>query len=167
MKRIKLRNVFFPIWLIFIFPPIIILSFIINFMVDSLVLLLGAKKLKIHNRKDIYKKTIIPIFILGFIADIIGAALLLISQFITNDFWYKNIITPLMLNPFSNIFAFLYCTIVVIITGLLIYIFNKNFTFKKLDVSNETKHKLSLSLAIFTAPFFFYFPSIILYKFLI
>lgn len=167
MKKIKIRNVFFPIWIIFIFPPIIILSFIINFIIDSIVLFLSAKILKFNNIGKIYKSTIIPIFILGFIADIIGAAFLLLSQFINNNFWYQNIITPLMLNPFSNIFAFLYCTIAVIISGILIYLFNKKFTFKKIDISNENKHKLSLVLAIFTAPFFFYFPSIILYNLLI
>lgn len=161
MKNIKLRNVFFPIWIIFIFPPVIILSFIINFIIDSLVILLGIKKINL--KKDIYKKVILPVFILGFIADIMGAIILLVSQFINGEFWYQNIIIPLMLNPFNNILSFIYCTVAIIISGVLIYYFNKNFTFKKLDISNENKHKLSLYLAIFTAPYFFYLPSMIFY----
>ena len=43
----KLYNVIFPIWLILIVPPIVLLTLPSNFIIDSLVLTLGLKLLKL------------------------------------------------------------------------------------------------------------------------
>ena len=164
MKEVKLRNVFFPIWLFFAFPPIILISLPINFIVDSIVLLLGSKVLKIKNLKSIYKKAIFKIFIFGFLADIIGALILLATQFVPGEFWYQNVLAPLMFNPFHTVFSFIYCAIAIIITGILIYLFNKKITFKNINLDEKTKKKLCIIIAIFTAPFFFLIPSTIFYN---
>ena len=164
MKEVKLRNVFFPIWLFFAFPPVILISLPINFIVDSIVLLLGSKVLKIKNLKEIYKKTIFKIFMFGFLADIIGALMLLATQFIPGEFWYQNVLAPLMFNPFHTVFSFIYCVISIIITGIFIYLFNKKITFKNIDLDEKNKKKLCIIIAVFTAPFFFLIPSTIFYK---
>ena len=164
MKEVKLRNVFFPIWLFFAFPPIILISLPINFIIDSLVLLLGGKVLKIENLKNIYKKSIFRIFIFGFLADILGALILLATQFVPGEFWYQNILAPLMFNPFHTVLSFIYCLITIVITGVLIYFFNKRITFKNIDLEEKMKKKLCIIIAVFTAPFFFLIPSTIFYK---
>lgn len=164
MREVKLRNVFFPIWLFFAFPPIILISLPINFIIDSIVLLLGGKALKLKNLKTIYKKSIFKIFLFGFLSDIIGALVLLVTQFIPGEFWYQNILAPLMFNPFHTVLSFIYCLITIVISGILIYLFNKKITFKNIDIDEKKKNKLCIIIAVFTAPFFFLIPSTIFYK---
>ena len=57
MKK-KLYNIIFPIWILFIVPPVILLVLPSNFIIDSLVLIVALKIFKISNIKEIYKKPI-------------------------------------------------------------------------------------------------------------
>lgn len=163
MKK-KLYNIIFPIWILFIVPPVILIILPSNFIIDSLVLILTLKILKIDNVKKIYKKTIFKIWIFGFLSDIIGAIFLLISQFIPGEFWHNNILAPLMWNPFENIYSFIYCTIGILISGILIYLFNKKITLKNINISNKFKKKIAFSLALITAPYLFYLPTKVVYN---
>ena len=162
--KIKLYNIIFPIWILFIVPPIILVVLPSNFIIDSLVLIITLKVFKIHNIKEIYIKTIFKIWIFGFFADIIGAIFLLISQFIPGEFWYNNILAPLMWNPFENVFSFIYCTFGVLISGMFIYLFNKKIIFKTIDIKDNIKKKIAISLTIITAPYLFYLPSKVIYN---
>ena len=135
-----------------------------NFIVDTIVLLISLKILKVKNIKKIYIKTIFKVWIFGFLADVIGALFLLISQFIPGDFWYENILSNLVWNPFDNILSFIYCLIALLISGIFIYLLNKKITFKNLNISSKIKNKIALCLAIVTAPYLFLLPSSIIYK---
>ena len=161
----KLYNVIFPIWLILIVPPIVLIVIPSNFIIDSLVLLIGFKMLKLTNWFDKYRKSIIKVWIFGFIIDIIGSLLLLVTQFMgNNEYLYENLVYPLVWNPFKSIIAFIYVLIVVIICGLLIYIINYKFSFKKIDLDNKSKKIISILLACITAPYLFFLPTSYLYQ---
>lgn len=163
MKKIKLFNVFFPLWLIVFFPPIILFTLPINFIIDSIVFLLLLKFYNNDNIKEIYKNNILYVWVLGFAADIVGASLLLSStifdNMITSEESYK-FVTAIMTNPFSNQRAFIFTLIATLISGLLIYIFNIKFNLKEI----KNKKRIALLLAIITAPYFFFFPSELLYN---
>ena len=89
---------------------------------------------------------------------------MLISQFIPGDFWYENILSNLVWNPFDNILSFIYCLIALLISGIFIYLLNKKITFKNLNINSKIKTKIALCLAIVTAPYLFLLPSSIIYK---
>ena len=54
-NQTKLYNVILPIWLLVIFPFTWIIILPLNFLIDTLVLKLTMKCLKIEKRKEIYK----------------------------------------------------------------------------------------------------------------
>ena len=80
MKRnhtIRLYNVLFPVWfLMYLYPswlPLAVLAF--NFAFDSLVLALAARWQKLPEIRQLWKQTILRVWLLGFAADILGALL--------------------------------------------------------------------------------------------
>ena len=171
-KDTRLYNIIFPIWLLIAFP-ITWLSFIIlpaNFAIDFLVVFLTLKSLGVENRKEISKKVIFKVWVMGFVADIIGAVLMFVTacMFYTSyepldDWWYDYITNAVCYNPFENIFAFLVVTLFVALVGYLIYVINLKWCLKKVDLSPEHKKRVALNLAIFTAPYLFYLPTMWFY----
>lgn len=80
MQPVKLYNVIFPIWLIIFLPPLIFIGLVGNFIIDSLVILACFDIYKLsaiqNSAKAFYLKTIFKVWLYGFLADIIGAAIL-------------------------------------------------------------------------------------------
>lgn len=168
MKKtdVKLYNMIFPIWLLWLIPITWIVILPGNFIIDLLVLVLTMKYLKIQDIKMSAKSVIFKVWIFGFIADFMGMALMILAAGLpfSNEtafekWWYHNITNSVSFNPFENIYALLYVTICVILTAAFIYLFNYKFCLKKLNLSKEQKQKIALSLAIFTAPYLFYLPT--------
>ena len=158
-KEIKLYNVMFSVWLLFLFPISWLFVLPANFIIDSVVLLVSLWAIKCENIKEIYKKTILYVFIFGFLSDFVGGILLLLTQFMGSDGWiYEYIVEPVAANPFDNIYALLYTVLAVVVSGVLIYIFNRFVSFRKLE-NNGTKHILALILALVTAPYLFLVPT--------
>ena len=117
-----------------------------NFLVDSLVLLVSLRVLKIADRKIWYKRYILPIFGFGMLADVIGAAYML---------GFVVLGLPRMGDePWLTIPALL-------ISAVLIVVFNYVITFRK--VEKPLRLKLALIFAIVTAPYTFLVPSSWLY----
>ena len=158
MKEEKFYNVIFPIWLLVLYPPILLFVIPANFIVDYLVLRIGAKHLQIENYKEIAKKAIIKTWLFGFLADIIGG----IIMFIFNgfgEFGFIKFANAVMYNPFSRVDALLAVILCVLITAVLIYFFNLRFSFNNLDMETAKAKRLALYLAIFTAPYLFLLPT--------
>ena len=72
----------------------------------------------------------------------------------------ENVAYPIGSNPFTNIFAFFWVTGCVLLTAFLIYRLNLGWCLKKADLDDGQKKKIALSLAVFTAPYLFYLPTI-------
>ncbi len=141
-KNNYLYNVMFPVWMLMLFPIAWLVVIPSNFIIDSLVFIISMYVLKMDNKKQLYKKNILKIFAFGFLADIIGSLLLLLAAFLNisvmGDEWYLTI--PALF-----------------ISSGLIFVFNYFVTFKKLDIKNRLK--LSLIIAIITAPYTFLIPT--------
>lgn len=149
----------FPVWLLFIFPITWLLVIPANFIIDSLVLIAGMYIFKHENKKDTYKKTIIWVFLFGFLADFVGGIVLLITQFLGENEWvYEYLTGPLVFNPYDNIYSLIYTIFAVVVSGILIYIFNRYISFRKIE-KKRTKRGLSLVLALLTAPYLFLVPT--------
>lgn len=145
---IKLYNVLFPLWMLLMFPVTWLIVLPGNFIIDSLVLCLGMYVLKISDKKDFYKRSIVKIFSIGIFSDIIGSAYMLLMVILElcnmADEWYVTVPG-------------------VIISAILIFTLNYFITFKNLD--KKERVILSLFFAVITAPYTFLVPSRWLYNY--
>lgn len=178
-KNTKLYNMIMPIWMMFIFPFVWVVILPLNYIIDSLVFLITMKVLKLEHKKAMYKLSILKIWIFGFISDFIGATILFVPIIVNDvfnlDAGHKSgliysIVDKLMqvtVNPFDNIYAFILVTIAVLIAAVFIYVFNYKFSLKKAFengyIDDVKRRKIALSMAIFTAPYLFYLPTMFMY----
>ena len=146
-KGVKLYNVLFPFWMILLFPQMWLIVLPGNFIIDSIVLLISMLILKIADKKQWYKKYILKIFLFGLLSDAVGSAYMLLMML------------SLRIGRMGDE---LYLTLpALLISGILIFVFNYFITFRK--VENRTRFKLSLIFAVVTAPYTFLVPSSWLY----
>lgn len=153
-NSIKLYNVMFPIWFFFFFPIVWLIILPVNFLVDSLVLWLSAKRQQVDQRKTLWKKNILPVWGIGFLSDLIGAGLVFLIYLIVAE-------SPLVDTWMNPVYFPGTCIISlpgVALAGWLIYILNKKLTFRKSQLDPAVIHKLCLHLAIFTAPYTMLIP---------
>ena len=142
-KEVRLYNVLFPYWMLILFPVTWLVILPGNFIIDSLVLLISMVILGTENKKQYYKKHILPVFAFGMIADIIGG----IYMF-------------LMLAVFevAHMGDELYLTIpAIVISAVMIFVFNYFFTFRSSE--KAFRLKMSLIFAVVTAPYTFLIPN--------
>lgn len=154
---VRVYNVMFPVYMIFLFFPLtwlVILPF--NFAFDSLVLALAMRRWQMQDKMGLWKKSILRVWLFGFAADIAGAGLITLLYYLTNsvlDFLDFTSWEPLIVLP---------C---VALAGLLIYLLDKKWAFGKTALDAAQRHKLALALAIFTAPYTMLIPTRLLYGF--
>lgn len=160
----KLYNVYFPIWLLIIFPAVWLIALPVNFALDSAVLWIAMAALHLTDKGKLYRRTILWIWLFGFLADLLGGALLLWASTGTSAWWYENIALPISLNPFSSVYGFIFVLLVTIFSGALIYVFNYFITFRRAAPNPRVRRILSLVLAIATAPYLFFVPTKALYN---
>ena len=145
-KDFKLYNIIFPIWMLMMIPPLWLAILPANFIIDSLVILITMAAIGIYPKWEMYKKTILKVWIFGFLSDIIGTAVIFLLSMIINE-------------GFDDSPEFIIPGLVV--AAILIFAFNYFVSFKKYDIG--TRFKMALSLAIFTAPYTFLIPTSWLY----
>ena len=147
-KQVRLYNVLFPLWFLMIFPVTWLIVLPGNFLIDSLVLIVTLRVLKITDKKAWYKRYILKIFGFGMLADVIGAAFLLLMMILeVYDIRNELLLTiPAML-----------------VSAALIFVFNYFVTFRREE--KAIRLRLALTFAIVTAPYTFLVPSGWLYGF--
>ena len=153
-NSVRLYNVMFPIWFFFFFPVTWLLILPVNFGVDSLVLMLSARKQQLEERKALWKKHILPVWGIGFLSDLIGAGLVFLIYLVVAD-------SPLVDTWMNPVYFPGTCIISlpgVVLAGVMIYFLNKKLTFRKSELDPMVIHKLCLHLAIFTAPYTMLIP---------
>ena len=146
-RGIKLYNILFPFWMLLLLPPLWLVIIPGNFIIDSLVFIVSMCILKLSDKKQWYKKHIFKIYAFGMLADVIGAAYML-----------------LMMAGFEvgNMGDELYLTLpALIISAALIFVFNYFITFRKAE--KKLRLQFSLIFTIITAPYTFLVPSSWLY----
>lgn len=168
-KQTVLYNVVFPIWLMVLFPTTWIAVIPLNLLVDFLVMFITLKALKTEHTKLCIKKTIIPVWLFGFLSDFIGVGILFSTYLIglipalSESDAYNDILGALTMNPFENIWALIWTFAAIAVAGVMIYIFNRFISFRKLPIENKEKNTLALSLAVCTAPYLFLLPTGLFY----
>ena len=148
-KETRLYNVLFPLWMLMLFPITWLIILPGNFIIDSIVLVVCMFALKIENKKQMYKSCILKIFLFGILADVVGAVYMIIMVFGFDV---------------GKMCDELYLTLpALVISAVLIFVFNYFVTFKKYD--KKLRFRMSLAFALVTAPYTFLYPSRWLYGF--
>lgn len=157
-RETRLYNLIFPIWLLWLVPPVWLISLAGNFFVDLLVIFLALRCLRVEDWRRQMKLIVWRSWIFGFLADLAGTAVLLPSQLLDGGEWYQNVQFTVAYDPFGSVWAFLWVTAGVLAAAVCIYFFNRGPALKKAVLTEGQKHRLALSMAVFTAPYLFYLP---------
>ncbi len=158
-KDVRLYNVMFPVWFLVVFPATWLIVLPVNFLVDSAVVLLTLRALSV-SLKEGWKKSILPVWGLGFLCDFAGTALLTLPLLLPiRSAGWDEFVGCLSGNPFQNVWALLYTLFAVAVSGLLIYVCNRKWSFRRLELDPMEKKRLARNLAIFTAPYTFLIPA--------
>lgn len=169
-KEVKLNNVIFPIWMMWIFPPLVFIALVGNFVIDSIVILAAFAIFKVVKSTglsmgQLYKKSILKVWIFGFLADIVGAIMLFVVMLILESINGTNdIIAGICYNPLNNITGFLIVVAAVALAVLLIWIFNYYIVFNRLIEDSKIRMKVALTIAIVTMPWTYLIPTQWLYN---
>lgn len=165
MKQIRIYDMIFPIWLILFFPPIIFISLSVNYIIDSIVVIgcffaYGISSKQKVSPMTFYRNSIVKVWLLGFSADIIGAAILFIIGILGNSFGVPNdVSTGICFDPFSHAATVIIVTLAMLVSGLFIFLLNYNITFKKQIEENKLRFRIALTIAIITIPWTFLLPT--------
>ena len=159
----RLYNIFFPIWMLIFFPPIVLLILPANFVFDLAVLLLTMKFLQIHEGWKYAKTVILRVWLCGFAADLLGAMLMMLPVV---PFNLGEPLEAVFYNPFAYIGSFLWATSCICVSAAVIYGLNYYFCLNRLPFNCRQRRRLSLSLAVFTAPYLYYMPTNLFYDIL-
>lgn len=167
-KSVKLYNVIFPVWFLIFWPPAWLIVLPLNFGIDTLVLYIAGRVMKLGSFKELFRKAILKIWLFGFVADIVGGVLLFaITTIDTARFeafaGMVDLSHAISWQPFQHPLAVLVILACLFVSGLLIYLLNRHFSFRGLDMTKRQRHWLSLVFAIATAPWMFLIPTSLFY----
>ena len=143
---VRLYNVLFPLWFILLVPQLWAAVLPANFIIDSLVLLLGMLALRMEQRRTWYKRCILWVFIFGLLSDVIGSIYMIAMLYMG--------IGSMGDEPILTIPA-------ILIAAVLIFLFDYFVSFRKMH--GKERLILSLAFAVLTAPYTFLVPSSWLY----
>ncbi|WP_203364664.1 hypothetical protein [Bacillus sp. REN10] len=164
MKDVKVYNLIFPIWLLMFFPPVVFVTLLGNFLIDSLVVTICFYLFKLAKSqpdlKTFYKESILKVWLFGFVADIIGAAILMVVCWTEEDNFGLSyeLTSAISYDPFSQPLAVLIISVAMLISTIFIFIFNYAYTFKHIIIEKKVRRKVSLTIAIITIPWTFLLP---------
>ena len=127
------------------------------------VLLITLAVLKHTQKKTVLKKLWWKFWLLGFLADFIGAVSLFGCWYLSLlpdpvGSWIDSIISQAFLNPFRTLPGFLYTLAGVAAAGVCIYFFDKRAMKSCTLLDGRQRHIIALTMAIVTAPWTFLIP---------
>ncbi|MCR4634583.1 MAG: hypothetical protein K5648_10720 [Erysipelotrichaceae bacterium] len=158
-KETRLYNILFPVWML-VWLPSYLWIFLIpaNYLIDRFVL---KKSLStITDKDDFLKKHTWKICIAGFFSDLIGSLAMFGSLYVTEK--DNRLVNAISFDPFSDLRAFLFVSLMVFVSAVLIYFIDKKILLKA-GLEETQARRSALYLAVFTAPYMFLFSSRWLY----
>ncbi len=160
MKQTRLYNIILPIWLLLLFPQVWLIAVPGNLIVDCAVLLIALAALKHPGKAAVLKSLWWKFWLLGFAADAAGIAWMLLGwalSLLWGGAW-ENTVAHITHNAFAHPLAFLWTLTGVAIAGVSIYCFDKRAMRSCPQLTGRQKHRIALTMAVFTAPWLFFIP---------
>ena len=160
MKRTRLYNVIFPVWLLYLVPAIWLIVIPANLLVDCVVVLVTLWALRHGKKRAVLRQIWWKVWLLGFAADLVGVLVLMpamqLSSILPDPAW--DLIEPVMYNCFLSPVAFVWMGVAVAVAGMCIFFFDR-FALRSCELlSDRERHIVALTLAIVTAPWTFFIP---------
>ena len=160
MKRTRLYNVIFPVWLLYLVPAVWLIVIPANLLIDCVVVLATLYILKHDQKRAVLRQVWWKVWLLGFAADVVGVLFLLpamqLSSILPDPVW--ELVEPVMYNCFLSPAAFLWTAAAVALAGVCIYFFDR-WALRSCELlSDRERHIIALTLAIITAPWTFFIP---------
>ena len=155
-NEVRMYNIIMPIWLLVIFPVMWIPVLAGNFLIDSGLLLLFLKLRKHDNIKEKWKKSIVKVWLFGMLSDIVGGGIIVLVAVIAGMINGSTRFSQAILgNIWRDPGAAAVCIACMLLSSLLIYLFDSKISFKK-AISDERERKiLALLFAVVTMPWLF------------
>lgn len=156
---VKLCNVLFPLWILIFFPQVLAIVIPGNLIVDAAVLLIALAVLGCREKGAVIRKCWWKVWLLGFAADLIGAAWMVLGWFVTS--WVPSLDSSLgkiLYNPFGHPAAFLWTAAGVAIAGWFIFLLDRRVFRSVPELTSRQSTRLALTFAIVTAPWLFFLP---------
>lgn len=169
-KDVRLYNVLFPIWILILFPQVLIFLIPGNLVIDCLVLCFTLCALKHTQKGKVIKELWWKFWLLGFAADGVGVAWMILSLLPAAgpwgggnaspfaEWWENTMLGSHMLRPWTHPLTFCWTLAGVAIAGGCIYLFDKRAMRKCSLLSDGEKHIVALTMAVVTAPWLFFLP---------
>lgn len=161
---VKLCNVLFPIWILIFFPQVLAIVIPGNLIVDMAVLLIALAAMRHREKGAVLRRCWWKVWLLGFAADLIGAAWMVLGWFVTS--WVPSLDSSLgkiLYNPFGHPAAFLWTAAGVAIAGWFIFLLDRRVFRSVPELTSRQSTRLALTFAIVTAPWLFFLPLYYLY----
>lgn len=164
-KQTRLYNIILPIWLLLLFPQLLVFVIPGNLIVDCLVLLIALAALRHQGKGAVLKRLWWKFWLLGFAADAIGV-LWMVLGLLPGWLWYDTPIGALWAdtvghishNAFVHPAAFLWTLAGAALAGACIYFFDKKAMANCDQLTGREKRIIALTMAIVTAPWLFFIP---------
>lgn len=156
---VKLCNVLFPIWILIFFPQVLAIVIPGNLIVDAAVLLIALAAMRHRAKGAVLRRCWWKVWLLGFAADLIGAAWMVLGWFVTS--WVPSLDSSLgkiLYNPFGHPAAFLWTAAGVAIAGWFIFLLDRRVFRSVPELTSRQSTRLALTFAIVTAPWLFFLP---------
>ena len=142
-KDVRLYNMILPPFMLFFFVPTLwIVSALGNFIIDSIVLLIISIFIYKKFTWQLYKKSIIPVFLFGFLSDFLGVLYLMAISIGSGAEYYegndigKQILSGIYLatnhSCYDSIYGVLFIVSGILFSSIFIFVFTDciNFVFQ-------------------------------------
>ena len=159
-KRTTLYNVIFPIWFLWILPMCWVFILPANLLIDALVIVLTLKFLHCKDILATLGFVIWRVWLIGFVADLIGAVLIFLPLLPAQVAWLHDIQSALTRNPFTHPLALAWILACIAVSGTAIYCAARKFTLRRAQLPADICRSLALSLAVFTPPYTLLIPPV-------
>ncbi len=176
--EIRLYNMILPPFMLMMFSPLLwLISLAGNFIIDSAIVLIISMILFRKISCELYKKSILRVWLLGFASDFIGVIyLFFIGQvgYLSGAYDYKegdNIIRSYLAganlavnhSDTSSFWAVVFLVSGIFVAAICIFLFNYFISFRKTDLTKKQRLFSSIMLAVCTAPYTFLLPADLFY----
>ncbi len=159
-KQTRIYNLLFPIWLIWLFPQVLVFVIPGNLIIDCAVLFFTLLALKHAQKGAVVKQLWWKFWLLGFAADLVGTAWMFLGWLLSvpfEDLW-DGTLSYIMYDPFGHPLAFLWTLAGVALAGACIYLFDRRAMGSCELLDHRQRHVTALTMAIVTAPWLFFIP---------
>lgn len=159
-KQTRIYNIILPVWILILFPQLLVFVIPGNLIVDCAVLWFALLALKHAQKGAVVKQLWWRFWLLGFAADAVGVAWMFLGWLGYLPFGeaWENTVSHVTHNAFANPWAFLWTLAGVALAGVCIYFFDKRAMRSCALLDDRQRHVIALVMAVVTTPWLFFIP---------